>query len=366
MKPESAKPIAGLLLLLALGVGITGLILWRDSQPLFQSTAAVRVVRDQTDLEQLGAQSPAGMDQVVFLQTQIEILRSEAVLQKVIAQLELNSKWTNPADPPLESGETMERLRNRTQISPAPGMAVLRIQVASPDRTEAPKLADALVAAYCEYRMERRRRIAQEGIDALAAPYQENAEKVRQASERVEQTYSNLPPALREGQRLAQPNRAEDETLRSLRSQLAQRTMTYIVQSNQLAQLNRSGNFPTNELAKLTAQAETTRNELATLETSLQNAVRQQESLRAYWEAGQDWEKATTIFAPIKKVVEEKRLLLESRENPPAVIEEPAGATIPLPTYKAGASQACLLGAGALLLASAGLFFSARKPAPKP
>ncbi len=365
MKPESAKPLAGLLLILAVGLGITGLILWRDSQPLFQSTASVRVVRDQTDREQLGTNAPPGMEQTVFLQTQTEILRSEAVLQKVIVQFALNSKWTRPPGDAhrLTVAETLELLRKRTQVVPEPGMAVLRIEAASPDRAEAPKLADALAAAYCEYRMERRCRIAQEEIDALTAPFQERAEKVRRAAERVEQTFAVLDPAVRESDQLPPTNQG-DETRRQLRSQIARGTMAYIVQSNQLAQLALNKTFPADELAKLTAQLEQTKNEVAALESELQTTVRKQEALHAYRDAGEVWEKASRDFAPLKTAVDEYQRLIESQKNPPAVVEEPAGTAIPLPTHKAVASQASLVGAGALLLATAGLFFSARKRLP--
>jgi hypothetical protein len=77
------------------------------------------------------------------------------------------------------------------------------------------------------------------------------------------------------------------------------------------------------------------------------------------------WDKANRDFAPLKTAVDQYRHIIESQENPPAVVEEPAGTAIPLPNHKVVASQASLVGAVALLLAGAGLLFSARKPKSK-
>jgi capsular polysaccharide biosynthesis protein len=361
MKPENVKPLAGLLLLLAVGAGIAGLILWRDRAPQFQSAAAVRVVRDQTDLEQLGDRAPAGLDQTIFLQNQIETIRSDAVLQKVIDRLDLNSEWGTrfAAGQPLNSVETMELLRARTKISADPGTSLLRLQLSSHDQTEAAKLADAFAAAYCEYRMERRRRIAQEAIDALAATYQENEAKVQQASELVEKARREVESAgLQQAPALqAYPGDGGRDAF----VELTRLTMIYMAQSNQLA-LSRSS--PAEDLQKLETQVERTRTALTNAEAVVRIEVRKKEAARSYQNARQELEAANLVFAPIKERVTEQQRDITSAENPPAVIAETASPAIALPAHKATAAQACLVVAGVLSVVGVGLFFRPRKSAP--
>jgi len=364
MNSAAAKNLAAVLLGAALGVGSAGLILLRQSTPLFEATAAVRVVRDQTDLEQLPADAPAGLDQAVFLQNEAELIRSEPVLQKVVARLELNTVWSGrfKNGQPLASGETAARLKTRVQVAPDPGTALLRIRAASEDGLEATKLAEALAAAYCEYRQERRQRLAQETIDLLTTAYQEHEAKVRRASNLVEQARTALDPAQREQNPASDPARGHEETLRSIQTRYTRATMTHLAQSNLLA---RSTNLPPEDLLKLQAQVARAHTELTNAEVALQLEVQKQEALRTYGKAQQELEAAQLVFAPVQAAVAEKRRTLGSSENPPAVIEEMASAAIALPTPKATAGRGCLVGAGVLLLGSAGLLFQSRQPAAK-
>lgn len=364
MNPVAAKNLAGLLLVLAVGAGIAGFILLHRSGPLFQSTATVRVVRDQTDLEQLPADAPAGLDNSVFLQNEAEIIRSDRVLLKVIERLELNQEWGKRYydGQRLKTSETSRMLKAWVHVIPEPGSALLRIQAKSDNDPEATKLADALATAYCEYRGERRKRIAQDTIDVLAATYQENEAKVRQAGELVEKARRELDPAVREQNPPPQPAAENDENLRGLRTRYTRATMTHLTQSNQLA---RSTTLPPEDLQKLTAQVARAHTELTNAEAALKLEVKKQEALRTYWKAQQELEAANLVFAPVKTAVEEKRRDLGSLDNPPALVEEAASAAIALPAHNAAAGRGCLVGAGVPLLAGAGLLFQSRQPVAK-
>lgn len=364
MNPAAAKSLAGLLLVLAVGAGSAGFILSRDSAPLFQSAAAVRVVRDQTDLEQLPANAPAGLDTAVFLQNEAELIRSDTILQKVIVRLALNQEWGKRFNDgqKLVTSETAGRLKTRVQVSPDPGTALLRIRVTSENAHEAANVADALATAYCEYRVERRQRIAREKIAALTEAAQENDVKVRQTVDRIEQARLKLDPTIRDQNPPPQLINSETEAVLGLRRLHNQAAMVYMVQSNQLA---RSASLPTEEAQKLETQLTRAYQQLTNSEAALQVEVEKQEALRAYWNARQELAKLNALFAPIKAVIDENQRDLGPLENPPAVIEETAGAAIPLPTHKKSTAQACLVGAGLLLVAAGGLFFLSRKPAAK-
>ncbi len=93
MTLHSAQPLAGLLLLFAIGGASAGFYLLRPDPARYQAEATVRVVRDQTDLEQLSDRAPAGLADAILLQNEAELIRSDKVLQKVIARWDLNHEW---------------------------------------------------------------------------------------------------------------------------------------------------------------------------------------------------------------------------------------------------------------------------------
>jgi len=363
MNSAAAKNFTGLLLIAAIGAGSAGVIWLRQSTPLFESTAAVRVVRDETDLEQLPADAPAGLDNAVFLQNEAELVRSDPVLYKVIKRLKLNQDWGNPAydGQRIKTSETSAMLKGWVQVFPEPGTALLRIQATSDTGIKATQLADALAAAYCEYRQERRQRLAQETIDALASAYQENEAKVRRASELVAQTHAALDPALREQNPPPAPAGENDAALRTLRTRYTRATMTQLTVSNQLA---RSTNLPAEDLQKLTAQVDQAHMELTHAEAALQLELKKQAALRTYWEARQELEKANLVFAPIQATVAEKQHFAQSVESPPALIAEAASPARALPTSTV-AAQLCLVGAGILLVVAGKRFFQPRRPPAK-
>ncbi len=363
MKSTAIKPIVVVFLILAVLVGVPGLVLLRQSAPQFQAAATVRVVRDETDLEQLGKLAPQGTDTAIFLQNQIEIISSDTVLEKVVTHLDLNQTWGQRYldGQKLKTDEAVAMLRSRAKISLGGDTAQLQIQAISDQDAEAVKLANAIATAFCEYRVERRQRLAQDKIKALVVPFQENEAKVRAAAALVEKARLELDSTVRE-QNPPPQAQAEDVALRNLRRELTRLTMTYMAQSNQLAL---SHTMPTNELQKFMAQVEQTRVGLTNAEAAVQAATRKQEALRAYWLARQELEKAEVLFAPYKETVEANRRDLGGLDNAPAVLAEPATNAIPLPSHKAAAGRVCLIGAG-VLLAAAGVVFSKTRQPPTP
>lgn len=360
MKSAATKPLVILFLILAIAAGIVGMMLLRQSAPQFQATATVHVVRDETDLEQLGKLAPQGTDTAIFLQNEIELIGSDKILQKVIERLDLNREWGNRFrdGQVLRAGETSEMLRANLQVLPDPASTQLHIRVASEQDAEAIKLANAIAAAYCEYRVERRQRIAQDKIKALTVPYQENEAKVRHAVELVEQARLTLDPPIRDQNPPPLPQ-VEEETVRSLQRELTRATMVYMAQSNKLS-LSRG--LPPNELQKLETQVGQTWVVFTNAEAALQTAARKQEALRAYWTARQALDKAETLFAPYRETVEANRRSLGPLDVAPAVLSEPATVASPLASNKVAAGKVCLLVAGILLVAAVMVFMQPHKP----
>lgn len=341
------------LVLIGLGLALGGYggLQLRQAAARYQATAAVRVIRDQTDLAQLPDSFPAGLSDSVFLQNQAEVIRSEAVLNKVITKLDLTRAWskTAGASEPLKTIEATERLRACVSVSQPPGSALLQLAAVGSDPAQAQTLANTLAAAFCEAREERRQQVIQATMDALAGPLRENEAKFQQATARMTKARAALDPAFRELDSPPQPT--ESDTLRELRQEAARLTMIVMVQSNQLARVQ---SLPAEELQKLAAQHGRATNHLNELEVAIQTEVQKQEALRNFWDAQQELDQVNIVFAPLQKAVTEQRHLAAATNHPPAIVAEPANAGIKLPV-RHPVAFGCLLGAVGLLLIGAKL-----------
>jgi len=89
---------------------------------------------------------------------QFEVMRSQVVLEKVIAALDLNAEWGKryAGGELLKTAETIALLRPEIELqSSKSGQAVVQVFNESPE--EAAKIANAIAKAYSEHRLEWRR-----------------------------------------------------------------------------------------------------------------------------------------------------------------------------------------------------------------
>ena len=87
-----------------------------------------------------------------FIQTQLEIVQSQAVLEPVIVGLNLNEAWgyKYSGGQKLKTEETVEILRGRLRLilSPVRNPMIISIQVFSDDKNEAAMIANAIADSY--------------------------------------------------------------------------------------------------------------------------------------------------------------------------------------------------------------------------
>jgi hypothetical protein len=342
---------AAVFIVLGLALGGFGVLQLRQAAARYQATAGIRVSRDQAELARL----PAEMSDSVFLQNQIELIRSEAVLQTVATNLNLASAWNLSAGGATAPALAAEQLRGRVTVSQPPGMTQLQITAIGDDATQAQTLANALASAFCTVREERRQQALQAALDSIAEPLRENEAKFQRATQRIAQTRAALAPT---GRGLESPSApTESETLRELQQEAARLTMIVMVQSNQLARVQ---SLPAAELQKLTAAYARATNQLAALEAALQTEVQKQEALKNFWDARQELEQVNLVLVPLQKAAAENRRFAADTNNPPAVVSETADSASKLPA-RSPVAFGSLIGAVGLLLVGAKLLGSGSK-----
>jgi hypothetical protein len=339
------KTLALLLLLLALGAGITGALLLRDNAPQFQAVAVVRPVWDETDLGAVG-DLPSGTETLVLLQSEAAVLRSDVVLQKLV-----EAESEHP-----ESAPAVEALRQRVEVSPVTGAALLRVAVRADSAAAAIQQANDLAQAYCDYRVARRHRIAQEEIASVTELFQKQATALRAAQAALTTARAALGEDL--ANEVAAAGRGESEKLRELQKQLARVTMFYMTQSNQLA---RSRNFPTNELQQLESQVARVKAELDATTAAVETEARRHQRLRAYWTAQQELEQAEAAYAPARAALAVHERDLQELPQAPATIEESAEAAVELPGRQKATGQTCWIAAFGFAVAGVMMWLSAGK-----
>lgn len=133
--------------------GVLGVSLWLPKQ----YTASASVLIDFKNIDPLSGQSFGGVVPVSYMVTQVDVIRSGRVVQRVIDLLglrtsaELRAQWdAEGPDHGTFDAWLMELLRKRLDVRPTKDSGVLDIHYTSPDPRFAAALANAFAQAYLE------------------------------------------------------------------------------------------------------------------------------------------------------------------------------------------------------------------------
>jgi len=160
----------------------------------YSSMARIKIQHDQSDISGLqGQQFMAGYDPY-FIQTEFELIQSQVILGKVIAEHNLNveygKKYNNGES--LHTDETMTIVKNHLVLSPVRNTELIQIQVFEEKGQDAADLANWIASAYQEYRTSERIRLSEGGIKSLEKRWNEQEEKIRQAQTNVDNLRDKL------------------------------------------------------------------------------------------------------------------------------------------------------------------------------
>ena len=360
------RPLGILLIFVAVALGAAGMLLAKKSV-LYSSTAVVKVTRDKTDLPELTglidsvslATTGAGDD--VFIETEMAVVKSDSTLNAVITQLKLNEAWGQRMNRgnTLEASQSSQLLRERVEAQPGPDVGLIQITARSEIPAEAAEIANAVSQAYCEYRANYRRRLAQQALDAVAGKYAEAEQEILASRTKVEQAWQQLDPELRE---LAATNATTtDAVMRTFHARFSDALLRYLAASNQLAL------FPTNPanveiIDRLKERVDKAKAELIEAENASKSETRRVELLKGYQTARFQAEELSQRFAPLKKTVAELQNDLLPKTQPPASVVEPAVVPTSPDVRSAKRNQWILPTAGVALLIGVVLVIPGRGP----
>jgi polysaccharide biosynthesis transport protein len=161
-------------------------------QPIYRSTARIKVGRDQSDISSLFAsadrQAMGGFDPY-FVLTEFEVIQSEVILSQVVTNRQfkdtdqqrvlwefkgpdgrpesLQDRWSRGRAQPMTTQEAMATLRRAMDVRQTRMTSLIEINVRSRDAAEARDIANAIALSYQAYRVREQTRLTTGGIDAL-------------------------------------------------------------------------------------------------------------------------------------------------------------------------------------------------------
>jgi polysaccharide biosynthesis transport protein len=171
---EAVKGSRGVLVLCALSATILALAIAWVQEPVYRAEAILEVEGSSAATTDAGNASVASHQDVTepYIQTQIKILRSETLLQRVVDKLNLAKRseyepeqkfwrrWSRPLSESTqrtaERGEVLKKLNDQLTIR-SPGQSrLIEIQSESSDPQLAADIVNTLAMAYTDFNIERR------------------------------------------------------------------------------------------------------------------------------------------------------------------------------------------------------------------
>ena len=354
MKPAPATFLGSFLVALAVVAAAVGVVQISRVQLLYRATAIVHV------LPGIETGMPVGTEVASVLQTEADMIRSEFILKSVIETLNLNTAWGKRynAGQRLKTMESCEIAKKSLKVTSLPNSALLQIEITRDDADETVKVANAVAEAYCDYRVDRRQRIAENAVKSVLEPSRSAAKKLNVARQKLEAAQAALAPDIR-----AHPPefpKGENPALRPVQARYNQATLQFLSRSNQVASATHSALPDTNLIASITAEFTRVRAELVAAENAVNTESQRWDALREYWVARANFENAEKFFAPFKKVADDAEAARSPSDNPPAVLKERAERAATIESHDVSRGGVMLGIAGVLLVAGLGVLLSNR------
>jgi uncharacterized protein involved in exopolysaccharide biosynthesis len=169
-------------------VGITATLVTFILPESYSSIARIKVERDQSDVSFTTDPRLSGGYDPYFIQNEFETIKSERVLNSVVASLSLNEEWGKKYNGglPLKTFESIARLKNMMDLQPERNTSFIDIRIYSEKPEEAAGLANAVAKAYQSYRLEMRKSLSLGGIKALEDRWNEQEVKIHSAQTNVD------------------------------------------------------------------------------------------------------------------------------------------------------------------------------------
>ena len=184
-----------------------------------ERTARIKLEPDQADISGLSERSFASHYDPYFIQSEFEVIQSDAVLGKAIKDLNLDEAWGKKRgrDKKLSEAETLALLRKRLDLKPLRNTSLIEIRGKGENSEEAAKIVNAVAKAYKDHRVEQRLAMSHGGVEALEERFKNQQKDIEAAQQKLDdlRRQLHLPDAVVNAHRPL----LSSETLRQIEAQ---------------------------------------------------------------------------------------------------------------------------------------------------
>ncbi|MDB6125375.1 MAG: ywqD 2 [Pedosphaera sp.] len=221
-------------------VVITATIVTFILPELFSSSARIKVERDGTDVASVGgAPNYASVYDPYFIQTEFEVIQSEVILDKVIANLDLNTAWGKKYNTggKLKTTETRALLKRMIDLHPARNTSLIDIRVNSDSPKEAADIANQIALVYQLHRQEVRMKLSSNGIEVFKRELLEQTKLITAQEEKVDKLRKDLGVTDLGPQDATSKNTPEPQTVMQYNTLKIDAETQYVKEDKLLSQL---------------------------------------------------------------------------------------------------------------------------------
>jgi succinoglycan biosynthesis transport protein ExoP len=141
-----------------LGTALAAMLTLRET-PIYAAATTLEVQARETEIIQGAGVDPAVVADAEFMGTQLALLRSRALAERIAESLNLASEplYANPqADAETRLAQATGAVARGVSVSTLRGARVIQVTYESPSRTEAARIANAVAENFIELNLERR------------------------------------------------------------------------------------------------------------------------------------------------------------------------------------------------------------------
>jgi beta-lactamase regulating signal transducer with metallopeptidase domain len=162
-------------------------------------------------------------DDPFYLETEVDTIGSPIILDRVVADLELNYEWGRRYNggAALKIGETVDRLKHSLDLRPVRGRNLIEIRVVSDQPREAANLANGIAETYRAHRLAQSFEMLSNGMAALRKEWDQQQELVHQAQTNLDRLREEFGITESDPMSLTPTPTFSTEIVRQLQSQLA-------------------------------------------------------------------------------------------------------------------------------------------------
>jgi succinoglycan biosynthesis transport protein ExoP len=166
-------------------------------KPAYSSTAQVKIEPDVvSDISTFnsGAGDYAPYDPY-FMETELKVIQGDVVLRGVVEAQNLDVEWGrkfNPDGAPLKTTDAIDLLRHYVTLDADRNTKLIDVTVFNEDPKLAAQLANAIVDAYKNYRLEQHKDQMEGGIKMLQEDYEAEEDKIMAMQSNVDQLRDQL------------------------------------------------------------------------------------------------------------------------------------------------------------------------------